>query len=209
MKNGDIASAVVGSVFFAVPYLAFSLAIAPSLAIGATAFCAGELVFRTNEKNKTIRRTKSISKILKEAREKNEHIRRMRKNIESKNIRENLTEITSCVEKIINKIEKEPNKIKNIDNFFDYYLPITVKIVDRYDDIENQNLSSKDSKKLISDTDKMITKINVAYKNILDKLYQSEIIDTDVEMKVFDTMLKSDGFNTDGISISSKEEQDG
>ena len=46
MKNSEIASAVIGSTFFAVPYLLLALPLAPSLAIGATAFVAGELVLK-------------------------------------------------------------------------------------------------------------------------------------------------------------------
>ena len=44
MKNKDIVSAVVGSAFFAVPYLGMSIALAPALAIGCVAFGASELV---------------------------------------------------------------------------------------------------------------------------------------------------------------------
>ena len=48
MKHSEIISAAVGGAFFAVPYLALGVTLAPSLAIGAAAFAAGELVFRTN-----------------------------------------------------------------------------------------------------------------------------------------------------------------
>ena len=37
-------------------------------------------------------------------------------------------------------------------------------------------------------------KINLAFKNQLSNLYQSDIIDTDAEMKVFESMLKSEGY---------------
>ena len=45
MKNKDITSALIGGLFFAVPYAALALPILPSLGIGALAFAAGELVF--------------------------------------------------------------------------------------------------------------------------------------------------------------------
>ena len=46
-------------------------------------------------------------------------------------------------------------------------------------------------------TQKMVKKINEAFKKQLSNLYQSDMIDTDAEMKVFDTMLKSDGYDVD------------
>ena len=39
--------------------------------------------------------------------------------------------------------------------------------------------------------------LNEAFKKQLSNLYQSDMIDTDAEMKVFDTMLKSDGYDVD------------
>ena len=49
MKNKDTISAIVGGAFFAIPYLALSLPILPSLAIGAGAFVAGELAFKKDK----------------------------------------------------------------------------------------------------------------------------------------------------------------
>ena len=43
----------------------------------------------------------------------------------------------------------------------------------------------------------MIIKINASLKIQLSNLFQSEIIDTDAEIKVFESMLKSEGINTE------------
>ena len=42
-------------------------------------------------------------------------------------------------------------------------------------------------------------------ENILNSLYQSEIIDMDAEMKVFSSMLKADGLNEDELNIKKEE----
>ena len=57
MKNKQIASAVVGGIFFAVPYLGLSLGIAPALVIGATAFTASELVLSGVKTKDTLKTT--------------------------------------------------------------------------------------------------------------------------------------------------------
>ena len=62
---------------------------------------------------------------------------------------------------------------------------------------KNQKLNTEDSKKFMESTQKMVKKINEAFKKQLSNLYQSDMIDTDAEMKVFDTMLKSDGYDVD------------
>ena len=40
----------------------------------------------------------------------------------------------------------------------------------------------------------MISEANKAFKRILSELYESDIVNTGAEMKVFNSMLKSDGF---------------
>ena len=166
------------------------------MAIGACAFCAGELVFQVKKKN-DISKAKSMYETLTEAKEKNEEIYKMRNKIEDAELVKEIEEIYDTVKKIIDTIEKKPEKYKKSSNFFNYYLPVTMNILNKYDEIENQRLNSKDSQKFMESAKGMIQKINKAFKKQLSNLYQSEIIDTDAEMKVFDSMLKADGYNID------------
>ena len=206
MKNSEVASAIIGGTFFAIPYLALSVPILPSLVIGSAAFCAGELALKNSEKIIIRQNNKSIDKKLSIAIKQNEEIYKKINLIEDENICNNLKEIYNSVNRIISTIKSNTKKIKHLDNFFDYYLPSTVKIVNRYDEIENQKLSSSAIKKLKNDTNKMIEEINDAFKNILNSLYESDIIDIDTDMKVFDAMLKSDGYDNNSLSVKSKEE---
>ena len=206
MKHKDTISALIGSAFFAVPYLALSLPILPSVLIGTSAFVAGELVLNKNKK--TLKEENfNLYKVLENAKKQNKRIIEAKSYIDNDEIKAYLTSINDSTSKIIKTIEKTPKKIKNIDNFFDYYLPITVKIINRYDEIENNNLSSKDSKKFMTSTINMLASIDKAFRNILNNLYQKEIIDMDAEMKVFSSMLKADGFNENELEV--KEDNNG
>lgn len=200
MKHKDTISALIGSAFFAIPYLALSLPILPSVLIGTSAFVAGELVLTKNKK--TLKEENfNLYKVLENAKKHNKRIIEAKSYIDNDEIKAYLTSINDSTSKIIKTIEKTPKKIKNIDNFFDYYLPITVKIINRYDEIENNNLSSKDSKKFMTSTINMLASIDKAFRNILNNLYQKEIIDMDAEMKVFSSMLKADGFNENELEV--------
>ena len=81
-----------------------------------------------------------------------------------------------------------------------------MNILNKYDEIENQRLTSEESKKFMESAKGMIQKINKAFKKQLSNLYQSDMIDTDAEMKVFDSMLKSDGYSVDDIDFDTKTE---
>ncbi len=195
MKS-QIISAALGATFFAIPYLGLGISILPSLGIGIAAFGASNLMFSDSQKaEEKIDREKSFYNILSDAKKQNAQIYSLIQKVENKNLQEDIKELHSVAAKIIDTISKNPNKQNQAQSFFDYYLPVTLKILTKYDDIENQGLDNEEIKKFMTSTEKMILKIKNAFKNQLSNLYQSDIIDTDAEMKVFESMLNSEGFN--------------
>jgi len=197
MKNKEIISGVVGAGFFALGYLALSVAIVPSLAIGGAAYVASELVLNGKEKVAETLEEKSLKNRIKEGYNQNKHITEMIKEIDSMEVKEDLKEISSTTSKILNTIEKNNLNNKTTYKFLDYYLPVCVSIIDRYDEIENQDLTSSDSKKFMENSSKMIKETNVAFKKILNSLYQKDIYNNEAEMKVYNQMLKQDGYNNE------------
>ena len=150
-----------------------------------------------NKKKEEIdEQNRSMYDVLNEAKNKNKQILEMEAKVDSQELRKNIREIGETVNKMIKTIEKKPEKFKKMRNFFDYYLPVTLSILKKYDEIENQRLSSEEGKKFMAQTESMVEKINNAFKNQLSNLYQSDMVDTDAEMKVFETMLKADGYDT-------------
>lgn len=139
---------------------------------------------------------KTMNEVLKDAKSKNIQIKEMIQKVESVSLQNNIKEINESVTKIINTLEKNKSKFRKMNNFFDYYLPVTLSILKKYDEIENQKLNSDEGKKFMQQTESMIEKINNAFKSQLSNLYQADIVDTDAEMKVFETMLKADGYDT-------------
>ena len=197
MKNSSIVSAVIGGAFFAVPYLALSVGILPSLAIGAAAYGAGELLFKEKDKKNLKENNRSLYDTLQDAKGQNKQISEMTSKVDNQELRKNIKEIVQTVTKIINTVEGKPEKAKKMNNFFYYYLPTTLRILERYDEIENQQLSTEEGQKFMKQTENMIKEINQSFKTQLSNLYQADIVDTDAEMKVFKSMLKSEGYDSE------------
>lgn len=209
MKNSSFLSAIVGGAFFAVPYLGLSVGIIPSLALGAGAFGASELIFSDKRyTNKLKNNDPDLYEKIITAKETNTQIAKMVSLIEDKNMQNDLIQIHDSVEKIISVVEKKPEKYKKVKTFFDYYLPVTINILRKYDEIENQRLISDESKDLMKSTQNMVKKINDSFKMQLSALYQDEIIDVDAEMKVIDSMLKSEGLDDNNIKVKKEEENE-
>ncbi len=196
--KGTVLSAILGGAFFTVPYLFLEIPILYSLGMAVVAFGAGNLLFSEPE-NKIIdisnEPKKNINDILDLARKQNAQIYAVMNKVEDDKLIDDLKEVHETVTKIIDTIEKNPEKLDKAQTFFNYYLPVTLKIMIKYDDIENQELISDESKKIMDSTEDMISKISKSFKMQLASLYESDIIDTDAEIKVFNSMLNSDGFN--------------
>lgn len=198
MKGKEIISAALGGTFFAIPYLGLSIAFAPSLIIGAAAFGASELICSSFKGKETLKNSnRTLYQRVQIARKQNKEILDLIPKVESDSTKKYLNEIHSTVDKIITTVEKNPNKANRLNNFFDYYLPVLIKIVNRYDEVENQKLVSKEGKEFMNKADKMIEGTNNAFESILSSLYQKDIIDADADMKVYDMMLKADGIVDD------------
>ena len=203
MKKNYIYSAILGGAFFAVPYVALGIELLPSLAISAAAYGAGTLIFKDRNKLDLSIDKSNLYDILKEAKEETLQISNISKQIEDKEVVENIEQICDISNKIIDTLSKNPNKLGQARNFLNYYLPVTIKILTRYDEIENQRLNTTESKEFMESVKEMTEKIKNAFNEQLNNMYQTEMIDTDAEIKVFESMLKSDGF-LDDININTK-----
>ena len=195
--KAPIISAALGAAFFAIPYVGLSIPILPSLGIAAVAFGAGNLLFSKDKKEiiGTFDMTNNVSEEVSKARRINTQIAAMINKIDDQDLRKQIKEIIETSTKIIDAVETNPEKFDKAKNFFGYYLPVTLKIIREYDNIENQRLNNQEVNKFMKSAESMISKINKSFKIQLSNLYQSNIIDTDAEMKVFDSMLDLDGFN--------------
>ncbi len=201
MKNKEIISGVVGASFFAVGYLALSVTLLPSLALGAGAYLASELVLTGKKKEEIITGELSLKDKIKNARLENKHIKEMKDEINNIEVKQHLEDIYKTTNKILNTIEKNNLSNRTTNKFLDYYLPVCVNIIDRYDEIENQELTSKDSKKFMKNSINMIDETKKAFQKVLDSLYQNDIENNEAEMKVFNQMLISDGYNEDELEV--------
>lgn len=199
MKNKEVVSAILGSTFFAVPYLALSVTLFPSLAIGCAAFAASSLILNGNNKEIEKNSNRPLYLKINSAKKENKEILNLIPKVEKESTRNNLNEIHDTVNKIIKIVEENPKKGTKLNNFFDYYLPVLIKIVKRYDEIENNDLTSQEGKSFMLKADNMINDTNNAFKTILSSLYQKDLIDIDADMKVYNTMLRADGIVEDNL----------
>ena len=205
MKNGPIFSGMAGGICFAASYLAFgatSSVILPAIAIGAIGFGAGALLFSDNKQPSFDMdiKNENFDEIINKAKKMNSDIMGMVNKVEDANLQADIRAIYQTSNKIIITVSKNPKKMRYVETFFSYYLPETLKLLRKYDEIENQRLG-KSGEEFMAKTRKMVSKIKVAFNEQLAHLYQEDIVDADADMKVFDTMMKSEGFDGNDFKL--------
>ena len=120
--------------------------------------------------------------------------------IENKTIKDNIKVICDISNKIIDTAEKG-KKTNDVKKFINYYLPFTLNILNQYNEIEDKNLSSKESKEFMKKVETLTDKVKIACENTLNSLYEGVMINTNADIKVFEGMLKSDGLVDDNMKI--------
>lgn len=208
MKKKYIFSGLIGGGFFAASYLLLNLGLAPSLITSVAALGASSLIFKNDYDldDLGIDNAKEYLELLQESEKNVTKLKQMKDKIQNTDIRGKIININKTTDKIIKVLHKKPDKISSASKFLNYYLPVTIKILERYDEIEEQKLNSSSSRDFENKVNQMISNIEIAFDNQLNNLYNEEFIDTNAEIKVFEAMLKSDGLL--GESINTKKDGD-
>ena len=208
MKKKYIFSGLIGGGFFAASYLLLNLGLAPSLITSVAALGASSLIFKSDYDldDLGIDNAKEYLELLQESEKNVTKLKQMKDKIQNTDIRGKIININKTTDKIIKVLHKKPDKISSASKFLNYYLPVTIKILERYDEIEEQKLNSSSSRDFENKVNQMISNIEIAFDNQLNNLYNEEFIDTSAEIKVFEAMLKSDGLL--GESINTKKDGD-
>lgn len=208
MKKKYIFSGLIGGGFFAASYLLLNLGLAPSLITSVAALGASSLIFKSDYDldDLGIDNAKEYLELLQESEKNVTKLKQMKDKIQNTDIRGKIININKTTDKVIKVLHKKPDKISSASKFLNYYLPVTIKILERYDEIEEQKLNSSSSRDFENKVNQMISNIEIAFDNQLNNLYNEEFIDTNAEIKVFEAMLKSDGLL--GESINTKKDGD-
>ena len=104
------------------------------------------------------------------------------------------------VEKIFERAEKHPEIIPDLKKMMNYYLPMTVKLLDAYEEmdempVQGENIQS--SKKEIEDT---LDTLNQAFEKLLDSVFQETAWDVSSDISVLHTLLAQEGLTDDDFA---------
>ena len=119
--------------------------------------------------------------------------------IDNPELNENVRELVDTSDKILDYVYEHETAASSLRKLVNYYLPTIEKLLTRYDEVEEQTVDKVvDSKKKVED---LIRTTNIAFRNQLNSLYDTDTLDINSEVKVLEKIFVQEGLidldNTD------------
>ncbi|MGL5560438.1 MAG: 5-bromo-4-chloroindolyl phosphate hydrolysis family protein [Paraclostridium dentum] len=122
-----------------------------------------------------------------------EQIKNIRNDLCKEEIAVKLDKLGNIATQILSQVEKNPNKIQEVNKFINHYLPITIKLINSYKDINNQVVQGENIENAKNEIEKSIDLINSAFENLLDDLFEDVVLDVSTDISVLKTLFKQEG----------------
>lgn len=155
-----------------------------------------QLEMRTREEEEREKSRKVSAEVQEVLDRGNDYLRKIKKSndaIPGEEISVKISRMELIIAKIFERAEEHPEVIPDLKHLMDYYLPMTVKLLDAYEDMDSQPVQGKNirsSKKEIEDT---LDTLNVAFEKLLDSIFQDTAWDVSSDISVLHTMLAQEG----------------
>ena len=127
-------------------------------------------------------------------------IRKCNDDIPGQEISEKISRMELIVQRIFQRAEAHPEIVPDLKKLMDYYLPMTVKLLRAYADMDAQPVQGQtiqNSKKEIEDT---LDTLNQAFENLLDSVFRDTAMDVSSDISVLQTLLARDGLTEDDLT---------
>lgn len=120
-------------------------------------------------------------------------IRNINECLKEEEISNKLYRLEKIVAEIFKYIEKNPNKLSEVSKFTNHYLPITLKLVTSYKELNEQLVQGENIKTAKNEIEKSIDLINTAFENLLDDMFEDVVLDISSDISVLETLFKQEG----------------
>jgi hypothetical protein len=104
-------------------------------------------------------------------------------------------EILSVTRQIFAFVEKHPEKLKQIRQFMNYYLPTTIKLLGSYRDFSREQVKGANITEAMAKIENSMSGIVETFRHELDGLYMDKAVDIAVDIDVMLAMMRQHGID--------------
>ena len=166
---------------------------------------------RAREEKETAELPPEVRKLITDGKNYIEKIRKSNDAISDEEVSQKLYDLEIVTRKIFEYVKDHPECADDTKKLMKYYLPTTIKLLDSYEKLTEEELEGKHpeqlnniakSKKEIEDT---LDTLNQAFAKLFDNLYQDTSMDITADISVLHTLLAQEGLTGKKIKEKSYE----
>lgn len=122
-----------------------------------------------------------------------EQIKSVNDAIHEEEISRKLDRLQNIVGQIFKYVEQNPKKLQEVKKFTNHYLPMTLKLVNVYKELNDQPVQGDNIKNAKNEIEKTIDTINIAFEKLLDDLFEEIALDISTDISVLETLFTQEG----------------
>ena len=135
-------------------------------------------------------------------------IRRCNDAIPGEEISEKISHMEMLVRRIFDRAEAHPEIVPDLKKLMDYYLPMTVKLLKAYADMDAQPIQGETIESSKREIEATLDTLNLAFEKLLDDLFKDAAMDVSSDISVLNTLLAQEGLTEDELSKMKKQQME-
>lgn len=107
--------------------------------------------------------------------------------------------------RILKRVEEHPSNVEDIKQLMKYYLPMTIKLLTAYAEMDEQQVKVDNIDKSKEEIENVLDSLNAAFNKLLDDLYKDTAWDISSDVSVLNAMLKREGLKGNDFNASTEQ----
>lgn len=120
--------------------------------------------------------------------------------IPGREISDKISRMETLVRKIFDRVETHPEVVPELKKLMDYYLPMTVKLLNAYADMDAQPIQGENIRSSKREIEATLDTLNTAFEKLLDSIFKTTAMDVSSDITVLQTLLAQEGLTEDEFS---------
>lgn len=134
-----------------------------------------------------------LDAVIKEGRQSVKRIQQINDDIPDFKISAQLKQIEILTASVIDQVEKKEDKLKQVRQFMNYYLPTTIKLLEQYVQLQDVGVKGENITAAMTQIEDMLDKVIVAFQKQLDSLFERDVVDITADIQVMEQMMAAQG----------------
>lgn len=133
----------------------------------------------------------------------NAYIRKIRScndRIPGQEISDKIYRMEQIVQRIFDRAKAHPEIIPDLKKMMDYYLPMTVKLLEAYAEMDAQPIQGETIESSKREIEETLDTLNQAFEKLLDSFFKDTAMDVSSDISVLQTLLAQEGLTEDELT---------